>query len=115
MQFFPCGILPHLAQGIGLCLAPAFCERLGKVCKEYREPEPDGNGADESCRCLPVPEECLDPEQGGKDTADLDGKHHHVVVQCPRVEFNERIDNCTPVERVLVRCRDFWAGMFRHG
>ena len=49
----------------------------------------------------PWPAQCLYPEKRGYQAADLDREHDHVVVQGPRIEFEECIDNRTLVEGVL--------------
>ena len=54
-----------------------------------------------------MPQKCLNPEKGCQHTADLNGKHHYVVIQRPWVEFDERIDNRTPIEFILICCQDF--------
>ena len=54
-------VAPRLAQRLRLCLPSSFGNRLSKIRKEYREPEPERNCADEPRWRLTVPAQRLKP------------------------------------------------------
>ena len=79
------------AQGVGLGLAAAFGHRLGEICKQHREPQPDGDlpgkqrvAADDLAA---ADKQVADKKQGGQHRDDLDAKHDRVFGQGARVEL----------------------------
>ena len=84
------------AQRCRLCLAAAFRQRFGKICKQYREPEPERYAEYESCRRFALPAQCLEKQNCRQNAADIDDEHHGVAPLCLRGEFSDRIQDCGP-------------------
>ena len=66
------GLRAHLAQRVGLGLAPALGHRLGEVGEDHGEEEPDRDGPGEDARVR-------DRLDEGDDRADEDDEHHRVL------------------------------------
>ena len=79
------GLRAHLAQGVGLGLAPAFGHGLGEVGEQHRQEEPDGDGPVEDARVG-------DGLDEGDDGADQNHEHDGVLDLVPGVELLERVD-----------------------
>ena len=79
------------AQGVRLGLATALGDRLGEVCEQHRQPQPERRSCPRT-RGRPCAAEQVDEEDPGRDdAADLDDEHHRVVRLQARVELGERV------------------------
>ena len=86
-------------QGVGLCLAATFGDRLGEVGEEHREPQPERHGENEGRRRFPGTHERLNPEDRGEDAADPDHEHDRVAPLVLRQQLDERILERLPEDR----------------
>ena len=88
------GLRPHLAQRVGLGLAPSFGHGLGEVGEDDREEEPDGDGPGEDAGMG-------DGLDEGDDRPHQHHEHHRVLDLHPGVELLERVDQ-RPAEDLAV-------------
>ena len=91
----------HRAQARGLGLSAALGQRLGQICEDDREPQPQRHGEREPGRLVAAAErraaEHLDqPATRRDERADLDHEHHRVAELDAGVELAQRCDQRRP-------------------
>ena len=83
---------PGRAERVRLRLAAPFGDRLGEVCEQHRQPEPDADRSGEPERLVvPAAEEVLDEDRRDDDPAELDDEDDRVANERARVELQERV------------------------
>ena len=75
-------------QCIGLSLAAAFGDRLGKIREEHREPQPQDD-LELEANLPPAGDQVADQDHGGQGGDDLENEHHRILDQYPRIKLHE--------------------------
>ncbi|MPM46048.1 hypothetical protein SDC9_92742 [bioreactor metagenome] len=83
------GVALHAAQAGSLCAAAALGQRFREVGEQHREPQPQRDQQDKPRRCLALPTQRLNPQQGGEDRTQVHHKHDGVAPLRTRCELAE--------------------------
>ena len=101
---FGLGFGARFAQVIGLRLAASFRHRLGEVCEQHGEPQPQCDLKFESGQRHLMRQQVAEQREHHQHAGDFDHEHHGILDHQARIELDERIDRRARDDFAIPKC-----------